>query len=59
MHVTLNGKTYYVALDPASRNRRQVLVQQSARMWRLASPQDSLRVLAGLSLYPLRLVGAP
>lgn len=54
MEVTLNGTVYAVVLD--MRGRRLVIERRSPRLWRVADPRTTLRVLAGLSVPMLRLV---
>lgn len=57
MTITLYGKTYTVARDETG---PVVLIQHPNRgravIWWPASARDSLRVLAGLRLCPLRIV---
>lgn len=57
MTVTLHNRTYTVAKDETG---PVVLVQHPnrgrAQIWRVASARDSLRMIAGLKLCPLRIV---
>lgn len=57
MNITLHGRIYTVARDETG---PVVLIQHPNRgratIWRVAGVQDTLRVLAGLKLCPLRSV---
>lgn len=53
MTITLRGRTFRVIRTDDG--EALVIVQVSTRMWRVATGQDSLRVLAGLQVAPLRI----
>lgn len=52
--VTLDKREYYVAADMAG--SEIVIVRKTKTLWKKASARDSLRMLAGLKLCPLRIV---
>ena len=53
MTITLSGHTYAAVLDMDG-NRLVIVLR--GKMWRVASAQDTLRVLRGFGVCPLRLV---
>ncbi len=52
--ITLHNQVYTVVRDMAG--APIVIRQQSAKIWRVASDQDRIRILAGLRVCPLRVV---
>ena len=53
MEIVLNGHTYAAVLDMDG-NRLVIVLR--GKVWRVASARDTLRVLRGLGVCPLRLV---
>jgi hypothetical protein len=51
---TLNNRTYGTVLDAAG--QIVVIAQKSPLIWRVASPKDRAKVLAGLNLPVLQVV---
>jgi len=53
MAVSLQGKTYRAVQNMAG---DPLVIVQRGKMWRVASDRDTVRVLAGLNVCPLRIV---
>lgn len=52
--ITLNNRTYTTVRDLSG--AVVIIVRSSPRMWRVASARDTLRVLRGLNVCPLRVM---
>jgi len=53
MSVSLQGKNYRAVRDMAG---EPLVIVQRGKMWRVASDRDTVRVIAGLKVCPLRIV---